>query len=532
MLSVMSPTIYKTGAALAVEALKDSSVTNIFGYPGACVLSIYNELAETPEITHCLCRHEQACVHAAEGYARVSGKTGIVLVTSGPGATNTVTGIANAFADSIPILVIAGTPSNYCGKSFQNVKFEEMVKTVTKNCYKPNVNDDIYNVVKNAAAESTSGKKGPVLVQLSRAVLEKKYEYKKNINNNKFSIQTNNLDIKKIAEKINKANNPVFLIGGGCADAFFELSKLIKETNVPAVSTLMGVGNVSENIGSYCGMIGINGSERANKTLLSADLIVAFGVAFSDRTTCKTNMFADGTPVININIEPYKFKNVNVVEELTADCKDVISSLYNYGLIKRQIIKYNDKKIFQPAKSRKMLTNEVLAEINTFTKCFNPIIITDVGQHQMLAAKCFEFNKPKHFLTSGGMGTMGFGLPAACGAHFAMPEEVIINITGDGSFQMNIQELATVREYNIPIKIFVMNNGYLGMIKQIQEKLYNGKYYQSKMCNPDFIKLAEGYGIKGIRIKNIHTLKAALPDIFMTNEPIVVDCITSEDELV
>ena len=531
MLAVQNPKLYKSGAAQIVDALRDLSVTHIFGYPGASVLSIYNELAGHPEITHCLCRHEQACVHAAEGYARITGKPGVVLVTSGPGATNTVTGIANAYADSVPLVIIAGMSEEYPGKGFQKIDFSTMVKPVVKKIFTPDDSCNIYDIIKEAFYLAIEGKNAPVLIQVKRSLLEHKYESRE-LFEQKFNAPVTGYKSSELVSLINNANNPVFIIGGGCRNSFNEVSELVSKTNIPTVTTLMGVGNIDTCSNCYYGMIGVNGVQTANDILLQADLIVAFGVAFSDRTTCKSDVFAGGIPVINVNIEPYTLKNVNVVKEINEDCRTVLNSLINSDIHPRGIQSAEKRTRVLPVQTDKMETMQGLNLINEFSKPLNPVVITDVGQHQMLAAKSFEFTESKRFLTSGGMGTMGFGLPASCGVHFALPETVIINITGDGSFQMNIQELATVAEYNIPVKIFVMNNGYLGMIRQIQEKLFDGNYYQSQMKNPDFIKLAEGYGIKGYRVTKISELKELFPAIFANSEPVVIDCITNEFECV
>lgn len=523
---------YKTGSALVVDALESLGLDKIFGYPGASVLSLYNELADKENMFHCLCRHEQACVHAAEGYARISGKTGVVLVTSGPGATNTVTGIADAYADCTPLLVIAGAPNEAEGKVFQNVDFVSMVKNSVKQVFQPSIEDNIYDIVRLAVKTANSGKKGPVVLQLNRAVLEKVYSLG-NLNMLPEETCVDKVpsceETLGLASLLSKASRPLFLVGGGASDSFDKISALASTLEIATVSTLMGVGNVSSVLPQYKGMIGVNGLDEANNTLFKSDLIVAFGVAFSDRTTCKSEMFANGIPVVNVNLEKYSFENVNVVLELNYDCSCVLEEL----------LKVYDNKVITNHKTKKfdslstnMGTREVLDCINEYTRDFSPIIITDVGQHQMFTAQKFDFTKPKRFLTSGGLGTMGFGLPASCGAHFADPESCIINITGDGSFQMNIQELATVREYQIPVKIFVMNNGYLGMIRQTQEKLYGGKYYQSKMNNPDFITLAKGYDIQGFRVTSLKQLQEVLPEIFNTNKPIIVDCIINELETV
>jgi len=521
-----------TGASQTVRALQANGVTQIFGYPGACVLSLYDELASVESISHCLCRHEQACVHAAEGYARVSGNVGVVLVTSGPGATNTLTGIANAYADSTPLLILAGSPNESEGKVFQYVDFVSMVKSTVKKVYAPTEQDNLFSVISDAIRIANSGKKGPVVVQLSRAVLENE-NHCTTINIEKSSVRSvDSEDIKALSRLIRSSKKPLFLVGGGCREAYSEVSQLAASLSIDVVTTLMGVGNVSSLISTHKGMIGVNGLDSANKRLMDADLIVAFGVAFSDRSICKSDIFANGIPVANVNIEPFSYDNVNIVREVTADCSQVLKLLIEEMIPKNEYYDLVTKKCIQNLNDGKMMTGAVLNCINDYTKLMSPIVITDVGQHQMLAAQCFEFTRGKRFLTSGGLGTMGFGLPASCGAYFAEPDACIINITGDGSFQMNIQELATVREYQIPVKIFVMNNGYLGMIRQAQEKLYGGRYYQSKMNNPDFITLANGYDIDGYRVTSVAQLQNLLPVIFGNNKPTIVDCITNEIEAV
>lgn len=528
MFTIKNNTNQKIGSTLVVDALRQAGVTKMFGYPGACILSLYNELANQKDINHCLCRHEQACVHAAEGYARISGEIGVVLVTSGPGATNTVTGIANASADCTPLLIIAGAPNETEGKVFQNVDFENMVSGIVKKFYAPTINDNLYEVINEAIILANSGKKGPVVVQVTRTILEQTYSCSSNdfkhINNN-----NDNFDAKEISGLIKSAKSPLFLIGGGCNNVFEEITNIATKNKIHAVTTLMGVGNINSSCPYYKGMIGVNGVDEANNLLYTSDLIIALGVAFSDRTTCRSELFANGTPIININLEPCSQDNVNIILEVNRDCNEVVKTLLNENIEKEALNQTKNVNITSK-NSEKMSAGEVLATINKFTEKLSPIIITDVGQHQMFAAQNFQFSKPRRFLTSGGLGTMGFGLPASCGAHFAEPNTCIINITGDGSFQMNIQELATVREYQIPVKIFVMNNGYLGMIRQTQEKLYNGKYYQSKMNNPDFITLAKGYDIKGFRVSSISQLQEYLPEIFNNDQPIIVDCITDEFE--
>ncbi|MBQ7764261.1 biosynthetic-type acetolactate synthase large subunit [bacterium] len=533
----IKPTYINCANAL-VQTLVELGVDSIFGYPGASVLSIYQELSLVKNIRHYLVRHEQAAVHSAEGYARVSGKPGIVLVTSGPGFTNTITGIANAYADSTPLVVLAGdVPSNNNkGKVFQKVDIISMTKTCSKKNYLLTSKDDIKQVVKEAYEVANSGEKGPVVVVLPRNILESKYVQKVSKDLHKKKIQSiAEVDLNKTIKLLNTARKPLILLGGGAVDATNNIKKLVSYFKAPVISTLMGIGVFPSDDEKYLGMIGINGTYLANRALEDADLILALGVSFSDRSTCKREDFAPSAKIIRINTK----KNISGFElEICADANNFLESLLLQDL---QIISYDDwnykidifkKEVVSKDLSSKCLhSSRVLDTIYNFTKKYNPIVVTDVGQHQMLTAQYFNFNQPKKFITSGGLGTMGFGLPASIGAQLADSRALVLNITGDGSFQMNLQELATCREHNIPIKIIIMNNGYLGMVRQMQDKIYNNRY-QVEMINPDFTKIAEAYDLYAIRVSKTDELIPALEKMISYNGTVILDvAIDSFEEI-
>lgn len=527
-----------TNASALVEALSELGVDSIFGYPGAAVLSVYNELSLNGNIKHYLVRHEQAAVHSAEGYARVSGKPGFVLVTSGPGFTNTITGIANAYADSTPLVVLAGdVPSNNNkGKVFQKVDILSMTKSCSKKNYIVTSKDDIKQVIKEAYEVANSGEKGPVVVVLPRNILESKYSVKVTKSLHKKKIPTaSEFDFKKTIKLMNTAKYPLILLGGGAVEAVDVVSKFVEKTGIPVVSTLMGIGAFPSTNEKYLGMIGINGSHSANTALNNSDFILALGVSFSDRSTCKNENFALNAKIVSVNI---KKAQTNHELEVQAD-----ASMFVHGLLARitEVSDYstwrNTVKLLKENNSQKEVSMEclhsscVLETIYELTKEYEPVVVTDVGQHQMLTAQFFNFVKPKKFITSGGLGTMGFGLPASIGAQLANPTSLVLNITGDGSFQMNLQELATCREHNIPIKIIIMNNGYLGMVRQMQEKIYDN-LYQVEMINPDFTKIAEAYDLFAVRVSTAEELLPALQKAISYKGTAIVDiAINSNEEI-
>ncbi len=524
----IKPTSTNCAHAL-VETLLELGVDSIFGYPGAAVLSIYEELSLAKGVRHYLVRHEQAAVHAAEGYARVSGKAGVVLVTSGPGFTNTITGIANAYADSTPLVVLAGdVPSNNNkGKVFQKVDIISMTKTCSKKNYLLTSKDDIKQVVKEAFEVATSGEKGPVVIVLPRNILESKYVQKiaKDLHKKKNQ-QISDIEFEKTIKLLNNSKSPLILLGGGATESVENIKSFVEKTKIPVVSTLMGIGTFPSENELYLGMIGINGSCLANTVINKSDLIIALGVSFSDRSTCKRENFASKAKIISVNTKKIAS---NIELEICADAKTFMEGLLNFYNTSSDFANWlNEINLLKQEKMQKFSNSEclhsscVLETIYEYTRNLEPVVVTDVGQHQMLTAQYFNFNQPRKFITSGGLGTMGFGLPASIGVQIANPDSLVLNITGDGSFQMNLQELATCREHNIPIKIIIMNNGYLGMVRQMQDKIYNN-CYQVEMINPDFTKIAEAYDMLSIRVTKSEELIPALAQMLAYNGTVIVD---------
>lgn len=524
-------------ASVLVHTLVNLGVESIFGYPGAAVLSIYNELSKTKEIKHFLVRHEQAAIHAAEGYARVSGKPGVVLVTSGPGFTNTVTGIANAYADSTPLVVLAGdVPStNKNGKVFQNVDIPSIVRTCCKKVYQLSYQDDVEQVIKDAFKVADSGVKGPVVVALPRNILEAEYNERDLKNHEEKSLSVDySCEIEKFYNLINSAKRPLVLIGGGCIYSAYEVETFISKIQCPVVSTLMGIGVYPSENRLYLGMIGLNGAELANMALKQCDLLIALGVAFSDRSTCKNTEFTKNYKIVSVNLT-HTSKPIDF--EIVADIGEFLHSFnqrkFNFDLNKKWLMEIESIEdgecIIDEDDSEVLHSSFVLETLSEFTKYYEPVVVTDVGQHQMLTAQFFNFNRPRKFITSGGLGTMGFGLPAAIGAYIANPKSLVLNITGDGSFQMNLQELATCREHHIPVKIIIMNNSYLGMVRELQEKIYN-KRYQVEMINPDFAKIAEAYDLYAVRVSKKEELIPALEMAMKYDGTAIVDIVIDSYE--
>ncbi len=528
----------KTCADALVEVLQELGTDNIFGYPGASILSIYNALSSKKNIRHVLVRHEQAAVHAAEGYARVSGKTGVALVTSGPGFTNTITGIANAYADSTPLVVLAGDvhASNNKGKIFQRVDIQSMTKTCAKKTYILSAKDDIKQIIKEGFQVANSEGKGPVVVALPRNILESKYSAKitKEIHKKK-KLPIKDSDLDKVVKLMLNAKAPLILLGGGAVCASSNVKKLVSKTKIPVISTLMGIGTFPSSDKYYLGMIGINGSYQANAAIDNADFILALGVSFSDRSTRKKIDFGKKAKIVSVNLKQiYRNFELEIPSDINLFLEGLLFKLtnvpkYTDWYSKLKLIK--EETVVKKDYTASLASSDVLKTIYEHTKEYEPIVVTDVGQHQIITAQFFNFNKPKKFITSGGLGTMGFGLPASIGVQLAKPDSLVINITGDGSFQMNLQELATCREHNIPIKIIIMNNGSLGMVRQMQEKIYNN-LYQVEMSNPDFAKISEAYDLYAIKVRKPDELVPALEKIISHNGTALLDIsIDSVEEI-
>lgn len=518
-----------TCAGALVETLSELGIDSVFGYPGAAVLSVYEELSQVKNIRHYLVRHEQAAVHAAEGYARVSGQPGVVLVTSGPGFTNTITGIANAYADSTPLVVLAGdVPSNNNkGKIFQKVDIISMTKTCSKKNYLLTSKDDIKQVLKEAFEVANSGEKGPVVVVLPRNILESKYVQKVTKDLHKKKLQPiSDSDYERAVKLLKNAQSPLILLGGGATESVENIKSFVTLTGIPVVSTLMGIGTFPSKDELYLGMIGINGTYPANTALNNADLILALGVSFSDRSTCKKEDFAPNAKIISVNTK----KSISGFElEICADSNMFLEGFIpkvqrdlDYSIWRQKVSLLKQEVVSKVQNSECLHSSCVLETIYEYTKKYEPVVVTDVGQHQMLTAQYFNFNQPKKFITSGGLGTMGFGLPASMGAQLANSDSLVLNITGDGSFQMNLQELATCREHSLPVKIIIMNNGYLGMVRQMQDKIYNNRY-QVEMINPDFTKIAEAYDLYAVRVTKSEELIPALEKMILHRGTVIVD---------
>ena len=524
-------------ASALVKTLEELGVESIFGYPGAAVLSIYNELSKSENIKHYLVRHEQAAVHAAEGYARVCGKAGVVLVTSGPGFTNTITGIANAYADSTPLVVLAGAVSTTSrnGKIFQNVDIPAMVQSCCKKVFTLKHDDDIVKVIREAFKVANSGVNGPVVVALARNLLEAEYhERVSKPDDEKNVVKDFSKEIQDLSELIKNARKPLILLGGGCLNASEQVEQFVSQIQCPVVSTLMGIGVYPSENRLYLGMIGLNGVELANSALKQCDLLITLGAGFSDRSTCKNDEFTKNFKIASINIQS---ADMPVDYEIIADIKDFLSCFVNsdiqFSTPEKWLMEIDSMEdgdeITEEDFSEKLHSSFVLETVSDFTKYFEPVVVTDVGQHQMLTAQFFHFNKPRKFITSGGLGTMGFGLPASIGAYIANPDSLVLNITGDGSFQMNLQELATCREHNIPLKIIIMNNSYLGMVRELQEKIYNRRY-QVEMINPDFTKIAEAYDLFAVRVSKKEELIPALEKAINYKGTAIVDVVIDSFE--
>ena len=524
-------------ASALVKTLEELGVESIFGYPGAAVLSIYNELAKSENIKHYLVRHEQAAVHAAEGYARICGKAGVVLVTSGPGFTNTITGIANAYADSTPLVVLAGAvpTTSRNGKIFQNVDIPAMVQSCCKKVFTLKYDDDIVKVIKEAFKVANSAVKGPVVVALARNLLEAEYhERVSKLDDEKNIVNDFSKEIQDLSELIKNAHKPLILLGGGCLNASEQVEQFVSQIQCPVVSTLMGIGVYPSENRLYLGMIGLNGVELANSALKQCDLLITLGAGFSDRSTCKNDEFTKNFKIASINIQS---ADMPVDYEIIADIKDFLSCFVNsdiqFSTPEKWLMEIDSMEdgdeIIEEDFSEKLHSSFVLETVSDFTKYFEPVVVTDVGQHQMLTAQFFHFNKPRKFITSGGLGTMGFGLPASIGAYIANPDSLVLNITGDGSFQMNLQELATCREHNIPLKIIIMNNSYLGMVRELQEKIYNRRY-QVEMINPDFTKIAEAYDLFAVRVSKKEELIPALEKAINYQGTAIVDVVIDSFE--
>ena len=540
------------GARILLECLSRLGIKEIFGYPGGAVIPIYDELYSFKDIKHYFARHEQGAVHEADGYARSTGNVGVCLATSGPGATNLVTGIMTAHMDSIPLLAITGqVTSTLLGKdAFQESDIVGITVPITKNNYLVQDIRELPRILKEAYYIASTGRPGPVLVDIPRDIQleEIPYDEFKKLYEQEFELEGYNPvyeghkgQIKTAIKMIKDSKKPLIIAGAGIlkGHAYDELKEFVDKTNIPVAMTLLGLGSFPGNHELALGMIGMHGTTYANYAANEADLVIAAGMRFDDRVTGNPLKFLPNANIIHIDIDPAEIgKNKLIDVPIVGDVKNVLAEL-NRKIPKLSHTKWLDevaklkKKYsltFRKTEEDILIPQEILFEINKLTKG-EVIVATDVGQHQMWSAQYLTFNNPHTILTSGGAGTMGFGLPAAIGAQIANPNKKVIAIVGDGGFQMTFQELMMIKEYKLPVKIFIINNSYLGMVRQWQE-LFNDRRYSSVdlSYNPDFIKIGEAYGIKSIQLKTKKDLKKHLKKILESNEAVLVECIVEKEE--
>lgn len=539
-----------TGADLLIQTLVDANVDTIFGYPGGAVLPIYDALYRSnAPFKHILSRHEQGSIHAAEGYARVTGKPGVVIGTSGPGATNLITGIADAMMDSLPLVVFTGqVASSVIGTdAFQETDVMGLTTPITKYNYQVKDLADLPRIVNEAFHIATTGRPGPVVVDIPKNISETLTagEYPTDFHLPGYQPTTipNPLQIKKLTEAIKQAKKPLILAGAGVifAEAAPLLKQFAENYNIPVVNTLLGLGSFPASHPLSLGMAGMHGSYTANMAIYDCDLLINIGARFDDRLTGNLEHFAPKATVAHIDIDPAEIgKNVITEIPVVADAKEALEALLaedisapSFADWKSELIENKKKYPFWYNDSTKeLLSPQWLIEQIYKESKGEAIITTDVGQHQMWAAQFYKFEKPNRWVTSGGLGTMGFGFPAAVGAQLGKPDDLVVAIVGDGGFQMTLHELSVVHEHNLPVKIMIVNNEALGMVRQWQEKFYEKRYSESILANPDFVKLAESYGVKGYRVNKEEEFVPLLKEIFAYDGPVVVDCRVIKEECV
>ncbi|MCQ2969030.1 MAG: biosynthetic-type acetolactate synthase large subunit [Clostridium sp.] len=534
-----------TGAEILVNSLIDNGVDTVFGYPGGAVLNIYDALfKKSDEIRHILTSHEQGAAHAADGYARSTGKVGVCIATSGPGATNLVTGIATAYMDSIPIVAITGNVTrSLLGKdSFQEVDITGITMPITKHNYIVKDIKELQKIINEAFCIAKSGRPGPVLIDIPKDITSEKYNYTRmQPKNKKKGLQDISLDsLRKFAEFINESENPFIYAGGGIlnSNAEKEVLALAEKINAPVATSLMGIGSIPNDYRLYTGMIGMHGSKASNFIATSCDLIITLGARFSDRVISHKNHIKNAR-IIQIDIDPAEInKNVKVDSYIIGDIKEAINKLLPI-INKKENIEWvnkinelkvlNNKEIVQEVKT----TPEYLFYLLNKIDNGNFIITTEVGQHQMWTAQNYKFYKPRTFITSGGLGTMGFGMGASIGAQVGNPNSVVFNIAGDGSFGMDCNEFATAVNFKIPIKVIVMNNNSLGMVRQWQSLFYECRYAETTLNRAtDFVKLAESFGGTGFRVERPEDLQGVLEKALATDGPVIIDYKIDSDDMV
>ena len=536
----------RNGSRVVTEALLKEGVKIIFGYPGGAVIPLYDVLYETPEIKHILTRHEQAAAHAADGYARATGEVGVCIATSGPGATNLVTGIATAYMDSIPLVVLTGqVPTSMIGNdAFQEANITGITYSITKHNYLVKDVDELPGVLKEAFYIARTARPGPVLIDLPRNVQtgETSVPYPEEVQIRSYNpnYKGNPKQIRRAAEAIDKSERPVIYAGGGVisSGASSELAEFARRINIPVTTTLMGLGSFPEDDPLSLKMLGMHGTRYANYAVSDTDLLIAVGARFDDRITGKISEFASHAKIIHIEIDPTAIsKNVRVDIPIVGDAKNILSQLLSAARKGKKRESWHQK--IQEWKKKYPLKYElggdlkpqyVVEMIYKVTEG-EAIITTEVGQNQMWAAQFYQYTKPRTFISSGGLGTMGYGFPASIGAQIGRPEKIVFDIAGDGSFQMNIQELATAVNYKVPVKIAILNNGYLGMVRQWQQLFYESRYSQVNLeGHPDFVKVAQAYEIEGIRVIKPEQVEPALKKALNIAGPVILDFRVSREE--
>ncbi|MDO8944896.1 MAG: biosynthetic-type acetolactate synthase large subunit [Desulfobacterales bacterium] len=540
-----------TGAQILMNILKDENVDTLFGFPGGAVIDIYDELSRT-DIRHILVRHEQGAVHAADGYARASGKVGVCLVTSGPGATNTVTGIASAYADSIPIVVLTGqVPTHLIGNdAFQEVDIVGITRSCTKHNYLVESIADLARILKEAFYLARSGRPGPVLVDIPKNIASAKTDFtppgEVRLRSYNPTYRPNQKQLREVVRLLQAAERPLIFAGGGVilSGGAAELTRLARAARIPVTTSLMGLGAFPGSDPLFLGMIGMHGTYAANMSASSCDLMLAVGVRFDDRVTGKTDAFARQAAIVHIDIDPTSIrKNIPVSVPLVGDCRISLQMLNEMtgaaaggapcparGEWLGRIAEWKQTQPLSYHQGESIKPQQVVEKVYELTRG-EAIITTEVGQNQMWAAQFYRFDHPNRFITSGGLGCMGFGLPAAIGAQIACPDKVVVDIAGDGSIQMNIQEMATAVQYDLPIKIVILNNGYLGMVRQWQELFYGRRYSETRMNHaPDFVKLAEAYGAVGLRATRPEDVEPVLRQGLAEHKPVIMDFVVEAEE--
>jgi acetolactate synthase-1/2/3 large subunit len=548
-----------SGAEIVFKCFEDQDVKFIFGYPGGAVLPIYDELKNHPSIKHILVRHEQGAGHAAEGYARSSGKPGVVLVTSGPGATNVVTALTDAYMDSVPLVCISGqVPTHLIGTdAFQECDTTGITRPCTKHNWLVKDINDLPRIIHEAFEVATTGRPGPVLVDIPKDIQFAKAKYSKPKKekklNRKVPNRFNQKDIDQLINLMIKASKPIFYTGGGVINSGPQASELLRElvslTGFPITSTLQGLGAYPGDDNQFLGMLGMHGTYEANNAMHDCDLLINIGARFDDRITGKLDEFSPKSKKVHIDIDPSSINKIVKVDlPIIGDVSDVIRSITKTLKNKNiNLEKSNKQKIYKWWQQiQKWRTKDSLNFVNSdtiikpqhavqrlyeLTKNQDTYITTEVGQHQMWAAQHYKFNKPNRWMTSGGLGTMGYGLPAAVGVQVAHPKKLVIDIAGEASILMTMQEISTAVQYNLPIKIFILNNQYMGMVRQWQELLHEKNYSESySQALPDFVKLAEAYGCVGIRAKTPDELDEKINEMINIDRPVIFDCLVDQDE--